>query len=550
MTVGPPPRSDEDVDSNALRAACIRLFAAAATLTCGLPAPQLPAKYEIAPNAVSGPDWTLASIPVLLLADNHTQHLYGDPSWMRGPAVAKIVPAITRPVQLDLYGQDLMRWTLAFNDDGQKLPVLHLGGALGASCVVEMSMFFTTMALSQEPWLMAPGNDGFFFGNAAAVDGAWERACQRGGGPVHAHELLAEYLRVLAKRYGVTGVDRPDGSWTSSSLFLSAVQWHKDAKQSSRSWVVQLADITAPATGTRKAYALLFDTSEYEVSPTLGGQDNAGVAGDILADQLAAARALLAPHAQEHPLVVVMGHHPYASLTVAGKLAIDAIRREQSVPLYVSAHTRRPRYFVNGTVNGTEAASLELSLGALLESSGSFRSLSVWAHADHARVSIESPSWRFDELWTSTTKSPKSDAAWEAKLGDPRYTMGMLGLSEVSANGHAETELADGILAELAYSIYQFPTTSSQAWPPGAQNDAQVMTAIKDAMMNAPLEKRLALAQALQRFDEDRISADSASGHKHRDYRLWQARWASERVWPKKQVPDARDAHVVFPTTH
>lgn len=55
------------------------------------------------------------------------------------------------------------------------------------------------------------------------------------------------------------------------------------------------------------------------------------------------------------------------------------------------------------------------------------------------------------------------------------------------------------------------------------------------------------ISQRQQHFDEERTAADAASGRKHRDYRLWQAHWASERVLQKKSVPDPSDSHVLFP---
>lgn len=57
---------------------------------CGRPT-DLPARYQIPLRKPAG-DWIQAMRPVMLLADNQTQHLYGKPFWMR----SAIAPSFAR----------------------------------------------------------------------------------------------------------------------------------------------------------------------------------------------------------------------------------------------------------------------------------------------------------------------------------------------------------------------------------------------------------------------------------------------------------------------
>src|SRR5882757_11282719 len=80
---------------------------------CGSPPPPVDARYDFLNSSARG-TWPTLAGPVLLVADNQTQHLYGDPFWMRSGVAPKFLHTAVRPLQLDLYGQDLLRWVIDF----------------------------------------------------------------------------------------------------------------------------------------------------------------------------------------------------------------------------------------------------------------------------------------------------------------------------------------------------------------------------------------------------------------------------------------------------
>ena len=66
-------------------------------------------RYHISPDK---PDGFSLTKNVMLVADNQLNHLYGEPIWMRSQFVTKVVSVSIRPVQQDLFGQDILRWVL------------------------------------------------------------------------------------------------------------------------------------------------------------------------------------------------------------------------------------------------------------------------------------------------------------------------------------------------------------------------------------------------------------------------------------------------------
>ena len=140
--------------------------------------PSLSGRYGILDEQ---PDGAPQSLRVLLVADSHVHHLYGEPYWLRSELTEKLVPVAVRPVQLDLFGHDLLRWTLQHR--ASRIPTIHLGDALDVSCARELDRFLQTMALTGQPWVLAPGNHDGYFSGVVGRDGGWAGACKDGGGP-------------------------------------------------------------------------------------------------------------------------------------------------------------------------------------------------------------------------------------------------------------------------------------------------------------------------------------------------------------------------------
>src|SRR5690606_9628656 len=120
----------------------IGLSAALALAVSACSGPSLSSRYRILDEQpATGEPITRR---VLLVADNQIHHLYGKPYWIRTELTDKVVPVAVRPVQLDMFGQDLLR--AALEDDGGRTPVVHLGDALDLGCAREFDLFLKTMA--------------------------------------------------------------------------------------------------------------------------------------------------------------------------------------------------------------------------------------------------------------------------------------------------------------------------------------------------------------------------------------------------------------------
>ena len=155
--------------------------------------------YEIAPYQ---PDGRAISHTVMLVADNQLNHLYGDPMWMRSEFVDKIVPVAVRPVQQDLFGQDILGWVMKYY--GSKWPVIHLGDGTNMACNGELESFIQIMSTATKPWVMTPGNhDTYLFGNTSINHAEWEAACRRADGPTTKDRFVRRYLMELQRQFDI-----------------------------------------------------------------------------------------------------------------------------------------------------------------------------------------------------------------------------------------------------------------------------------------------------------------------------------------------------------
>ena len=154
--------------------------------------PSLPKSYSIPLNE---PASSYLSRRFILVGDNQLHNLYNDPvPLFRTGAADKIVQSAIRPVQLDFYGQDFLKWLIE-NTRGE--PIVHMGDACDFSCTGEFERFSEMMQKAKGSWVMAPGNhDGFFFGNEHrdVEKGDWPAACRNAGEPMAKDRWVHLYL--------------------------------------------------------------------------------------------------------------------------------------------------------------------------------------------------------------------------------------------------------------------------------------------------------------------------------------------------------------------
>lgn len=521
------------------------------------------ARYQISGEK---PDGYSLSKNVILVADNQLNHLYGEPIWMRSQFVTQLVRVSIRPVQQDLFGQEILRWVLDVY--GQRRPVIHLGDAANMGCVGEFERFQDIMsATGSRPWLMAPGNhDAYLMGNSETAMADWEAACQRAGGPLTKDLLVGRYLRHLQNQDSDFRAAFPEeaalpeqAEWrsdaASGSVFLRAVAWNIDRDRPHRSFVLQELDLGLPppddSTPTRPVSAFLMDSSQYSSAPVLVpvAGSNAGISGDLQSDQLTVLARWM-KRANRDTLSVLMSHHPFGTLNSDARAAVDGLRKKYDVPLYVSAHTHQGQYFVRGGGEGW----LELNVGSIVDYPIEFRSFSVHESGENS-VLLRTPLFRLPDLWGTLAgdRAPQCDTSWEAMPSDPDFYLTYL--DGASADPEAtQTMLMTTLLHTYKRLLSTVPSSgSNEHWPDFRQiaeddccsSDEDVQNALEQILQTADRVQKIEALVELGRFDDQRLVADKIQ---HRDYRICQAVWASKYNKIDRRAPTANDPYIMFST--
>jgi hypothetical protein len=181
-----------------------------------------------------------ASPTVAFVADNQLHNVLGSPYFPQTDVADRFVRVAVRPVQLNLFGQDLFARAIAMVPAG--VAIVHLGDGLDAACTGELTQFLEVLQ-RHRPWVMAPGNHDFnFMGNehasgyvvkfkdapswcrssarlngtridddqkvwigeggrhARSMAGAWCSACRGGGCPLSKTLYIRRYLEELARQ--------------------------------------------------------------------------------------------------------------------------------------------------------------------------------------------------------------------------------------------------------------------------------------------------------------------------------------------------------------
>jgi hypothetical protein len=547
------------------------------------PPPPLPSGYLL---PAGKPPSQVVSRRVVLVADNQLHNLYGEPvPFLRTELANRLVQPAIRPVQLDFYGQDLLRWVV--EDQGQFSPIVHIGDACDLSCTGEFTKFLDIIRLAKQGWVMVAGNhDGFFFGNEhrEATNDDWRAACRHAGEPMTKDLFVRYYMaalllqpgtdyRALARHLGLdeTHLEGADlerlarwlpnqGDWRQTSqvadqrAFLQAVSWRIDAERPWRSFIVQEVDLTldpaslpAPVAGGDVAIrAILLDTAQYAAAPMLLPTPftaNAGLTGELLPDQLAIVRSWLQMPARTPQAWVLIGHHPFASLRNEAREELDALRQSASVLLYVSAHTHAGQFIVH---DSGDDHWLELNVGSILDWWLEIRTLQ-W-HRAAERWLLRSPRFTLHDWLQEFEGVPTNDEAWEAKPGDADYYLSYEDLKDLNAH-RTEVRLKNTLLA-AHHRLLRFNPTQADAppeadfWPAGSRSDRDVLAKIEQVMQDDRLERKIGVLLELDRFERERPVADPET---RRKFRLSQAIWASKYDSVRSRKPLVDDWFIMFP---
>jgi hypothetical protein len=533
--------------------------------------PSLPKSYSIPLNE---PPSSYLSRRVILIGDNQLHNLYNDPvAVFRTGAADKIVQSAIRPVQLDFYGQDFLKWVVE-NTRGE--PIVHMGDACDFSCTGEFERFSEMMQKAKGSWVMAPGNhDGFFFGNEHrdVKKGDWPAACRNAGEPMAKDGWVYLYLAALVlqrgpeyqeltRNLGLEHVAHGDlkqataaivsknltrGDWrykAEGRPFLRSLSWKIDEENPWRSFVVQEVDLSLGA--SISIGAILLDTAQYEEKPILLPLSrNAGVTGEFLEDQLGVVKSWIESDQNQKRVWVLMGHHPFDELSPRSQKALDDLRKKTGALVYVSAHTHAGQFIVHDPDQEKDKW-LELNIGSILDWSLEFRTFQIERSKEDARLVLRSPRYTMNERLYRFMQLPINDEIWEAKPGDEDYYLGHENLKDLDAH-KTEIRLKDALLATFHRLIRLNPTRAGDQdtpWPSCCRNDKAVLAAIDRAVNDESLDKKIEFLLELDRFEQGRRVEDADT---HQKFRLSQAIWASkyDSVHTRKPLED--NWFIIFP---
>ena len=533
--------------------------------------PSLPKSYSIPLNE---PPSSYLSRRVILVGDNQLHNLYNDPvALFRTGAADKIVQSAIRPVQLDFYGQDFLKWVVE-NTRGE--PIVHMGDACDFSCTGEFERFSEIMQKAKGGWVMAPGNhDGFFFGNEHrdVGKGDWLAACRNAGEPMTKDRWVHLYLAALVlqrgleyqeltRNFGLEHVAHGDlkqasaamisknltqGNWRYNAEgrpFLRSLSWKIDEENPWRSFVVQEVDLSLDASISIRA--ILLDTAQYEEKPILLPLSrNAGVTGELLVDQLGVVKSWIESDQNGKRVWVLIGHHPFDDLSPRSQKALDDLRKKTGALVYVSAHTHAGQFIVHDPDQEKDKW-LELNMGSILDWSLEFRTFQIERSKEDARLVLRSPRYTMHERLYRFMQLPINDEIWEARPGDKDYYLGHQNLKDLDAH-KTEIRLKDALLATFQRLIRFNPTKAGDQdtpWPSCCRNDEAVLAAIDRTVKDESLEKKIKFLLELDRFERGRRVGDADT---HQKYRLSQAIWASkyDSVHTRKPLED--NWFIIFP---
>ncbi len=538
-------------------------------LVCCKSHPSLPRSYSI---PISQPLWENISRRVILVGDNHLLNIYGGPvQILRSEFADKIVRHSIRPIQLDLYGHDFLKWII---EEMRRDPFIHMGDACNFSCTGEFERFWKMMQRTKKAWVMAPGNhEGYFFGNEHRdIDSKdWTSACMNADEPMRKDVFVRWYLaalalqkrpgyQALAKRWGLekhtdlkkaTSVilekDLNEGNWrnkTEEYSFLRSLSWKIDEERPWQSFVVQEVDLSRNEANCPPVSVIILDTLQYENAPQLvpiPPNLDAGLTGELRHDQHEIVKDWIESNTEKDRVYLLIGHHPFDSLSKKAREAVDDLRRRSEALFYVSAHTHAGQFIVHDGGNN-EDNWLELNVGSILDWSLEYRTLQLARTRDDKRLVLRSPRYT---MYEELLPLPINDKIWEAKPGDADYYLSHENLKSLSAT-QTEIRLKNTLLATFRRLICYNPTKAGDntPWPSGCKSDKEVRAEIDRIMEDVQLDKKIKFLVELDFFEQERQVEDKDQREK---YRLSQALWASKYDSVRSRKPLKDNWFIIFP---
>lgn len=368
--------------------------------------------------------------------------------------------------------------------------------------------------------------------------------------------LVRRYLSYLQQAFENFRVAYPqalplEGQWrdnSGSGQFLRAVTWKIVPEQGWRSFVVQEIDLGLP-NSSPPVSAILIDTSQYGVMPNLVPtpvSPNAGTNGDVLPNQLTVVENWLKDDPNQDKITIIMGHHPFATLSKNSRRVLSRLREEFRIPLYVSAHTHNGSYIPRGGSMGDEGW-LELNIGSIVDWPIEFRTFSIHEIRDQPdKIIFRTELFRVPDSWEQLQipESPVCHAAWEAKPGEDGYYLSYMDIDSPDPRITQE-ELMDSLLRTYRKYLKDIPSAEdNSSWPDCCSSHPEISQEIDKALSAYSLEQKIALLKSLDRFDRERKPKDAQT---RRSYRLCQAVWSSKYDKLERRQPIPSDNYISFP---
>jgi len=551
----------------------------------------------------------------LLVADCQFHNLEGEAVPERNISTKAAIKTAIRAPQLDLFSPDVLAWILK-NGAPEAEVVLHLGDSIDLACDGEYMTFLEVMEGTDKPWFMAPGNhDAFYFGNFHPErDDVWKRAC-KGSQPLTKDRFIGLYVaalvrqkgpsfEALASALGVAG-DRerpvkeiakklPDSfDWTAAddaTGYLRRIAWKRDKQRPWRSYIIQMIDLTDPASA-REMRVLLLDSCQYGRQPQMvpnGWRSypihhNCGATGEMLPDQLRKAREWV--HAfrrvgrEASREVVLMCHHPFDGLARRSRSSLGWLWREYALGMLVTAHTHAG-YYAHHDLGG-KRDEIELNIGSTTDWPMEWRTLTSYVNANTSQIYLESKRGTLVEALQK--REGFFQAGWEIPLDAPddyrKYKQiedsGAASFLRIYGAYHlvpywlpqplvtptrgawsTEVQIKDTLLWTYARLVKLFPTDHDDAqpairWPKGCSTDKQVLERIATitkereaeetllkirrkttkAQFKEQLEEKVEFLAELEKFERSRKTKDPKTGRSldqpRVHFKISQAAWAS-----------------------
>jgi hypothetical protein len=243
-------------------------------------------------------------------------------------------------------------------------------------------------------------------------------------------------------------------------------------------------------------------------------------------------------------LTVLMVHHPYSVLLKAARKTIDGFREKYKIPLYISGHTHHGEYFVRGGDNGW----IELNVGSIVDWPIEFRTFEIHQIIDNPKnLVFRTPLFRIPDIWDNAVppRKPQSMAAWEIKKTDAQDFY--LAHNYQSSPNPKKTQ--QDLLVSLLTTYQSFLKAVASApdnthWPEGYASDQEIISAIETLLRNRDIDVMTSFLIELGNFDKKRKPVNPTV---HRDYRLYQAIWASKYDKLEGRKPVIADPYIRFP---